>query len=158
MLYLHLYIIFSAHCECSQRWFKGKIIDSHSMAPGSSPGRCTLFGNIFFFHTILSLLLIMTTFIAQPIICKAAVCWAPNQPLKVESIIVAPPKKGEVLVFLLYPVITPQSLIVILLYCYIVILLYASFDGRIRGSVIHDLVIRVEQVPCYVRLPRCCDM
>ena len=123
MLYLHLYIIFSAHCECSQRWFKGKIIDSHSMAPGSSPGRCTLFGNIFFFHTILSLLLIMTTFIAQPIICKAAVCWAPNQPLKVESIIVAPPKKGEVLViFLLYPVITPHSLIVILLYC------YASYD------------------------------
>ena len=55
----------------------------------------------------------MTTFIAQPIICKAAVCWAPNQPLNVESIIVAPPKKGEVLVILLYP---PQP--VILLYCF----------------------------------------
>jgi hypothetical protein len=72
------------------------------------------------------LLLIMTTFIAQPIVCKAAVCWAPNQPLKVESIIVAPPKKGEVLVILLYPVITPQSLIVILLYCYMRLLMAAS--------------------------------
>mmetsp|Transcript_13275 Transcript_13275/g.18197 ORF Transcript_13275/g.18197 Transcript_13275/m.18197 type:complete len:378 (-) Transcript_13275:120-1253(-) len=32
----------------------------------------------------------------DPIRCKAAVCWAPKQPLKVENIIVAPPKKGEV--------------------------------------------------------------
>jgi len=39
---------------------------------------------------------------------------------------VAPPKKGEVLVILLYPVITPQSLIVILLYCYMRLLMAAS--------------------------------
>jgi len=31
----------------------------------------------------------------EPIKCKAAVCWAPKQPLKVENIIVAAPKKGE---------------------------------------------------------------
>ncbi|CAM9580549.1 unnamed protein product, partial [Sphacelaria rigidula] len=28
--------------------------------------------------------------------CKAAVAWAPNEPLKVEEIEVAPPQKGEV--------------------------------------------------------------
>ena len=44
----------------------------------------------------------MTSFIAQPIVCKAAVCWAPNQPLKVESIIVAPPKRGEVPIYTVY--------------------------------------------------------
>ena len=33
---------------------------------------------------------------AQPIICKAAVAWAPNEPLKVELVTVAPPKAGEV--------------------------------------------------------------
>jgi hypothetical protein len=32
----------------------------------------------------------------QPIVCKAAVAWAPNEPLKVEMITVAPPKAGEV--------------------------------------------------------------
>ena len=32
----------------------------------------------------------------QPIICKAAVAWAPNEPLKVEMVTVAPPKAGEV--------------------------------------------------------------
>lgn len=31
-----------------------------------------------------------------PIICKAAVAWAPNEPLKTEEITVAPPKAGEV--------------------------------------------------------------
>ena len=28
----------------------------------------------------------------QPIVCKAAVCWAPNEPLKVENITVGAPK------------------------------------------------------------------
>lgn len=32
----------------------------------------------------------------KPIVCKAAVAWAPNQPLKVELITVDPPKAGEV--------------------------------------------------------------
>jgi Zn-dependent alcohol dehydrogenase len=32
----------------------------------------------------------------QPITCKAAVCWAPNEALKVENVIVAVPQKGEV--------------------------------------------------------------
>lgn len=32
----------------------------------------------------------------QPIVCKAAVAWAPNEPLKVEMVTVAPPKAGEV--------------------------------------------------------------
>lgn len=32
----------------------------------------------------------------KPIICKAAVAWSPNQPLKVELITVDPPKAGEV--------------------------------------------------------------
>lgn len=32
----------------------------------------------------------------QPIVCKAAVAWAPNEPLKVEMITVDPPKAGEV--------------------------------------------------------------
>eukprot|EP00808_Paulinella_micropora_P029852 g16709.t1 len=32
----------------------------------------------------------------KPIACKAAVAWAPKQPLKVEQILVAPPKAGEV--------------------------------------------------------------
>jgi len=31
-----------------------------------------------------------------PIKCKAAVAWAPNEPLKTEEITVAPPKAGEV--------------------------------------------------------------
>ena len=31
-----------------------------------------------------------------PIVCKAAVCYAPNEPLRVEMITVAPPKAGEV--------------------------------------------------------------
>ena len=31
-----------------------------------------------------------------PIVCKAAVAWAPNEPLKVEMVTVAPPKAGEV--------------------------------------------------------------
>lgn len=37
----------------------------------------------------------MTT-IGQPIVCKAAVAWAANEPLKVEMVTVAPPKAGEV--------------------------------------------------------------
>lgn len=32
----------------------------------------------------------------QPIQCKAAVAWRPNELLKVETITVAPPKEGEV--------------------------------------------------------------
>jgi S-(hydroxymethyl)glutathione dehydrogenase / alcohol dehydrogenase len=32
----------------------------------------------------------------QPIVCKAAVAWAPNESLKVEMVTVAPPKAGEV--------------------------------------------------------------
>lgn len=32
----------------------------------------------------------------QPIECKAAVAYAPNEPLRVETIVVAPPKAGEV--------------------------------------------------------------
>lgn len=32
----------------------------------------------------------------KPIICKAAVCWAPNTEVKIETIEVAPPKAGEV--------------------------------------------------------------
>ena len=39
----------------------------------------------------------MTT-IGQPIVCKAAVAWAANEPLKVEMVTVAPPKAGEVMV------------------------------------------------------------
>ena len=31
-----------------------------------------------------------------PIVCKAAVAWAPNEPLTVEMVTVAPPKAGEV--------------------------------------------------------------
>lgn len=37
----------------------------------------------------------MTT-IGQPIVCKAAVAWAANEPLKVEMVTVDPPKAGEV--------------------------------------------------------------
>jgi len=32
----------------------------------------------------------------KPITCRAAVAWAPKEPLKVETVVVAPPKKGEV--------------------------------------------------------------
>ncbi len=32
----------------------------------------------------------------QPIVCKAAVAWAPNESLKVEMVTVAPPRAGEV--------------------------------------------------------------
>jgi len=32
----------------------------------------------------------------KPITCKAAVAWAPNEPLRVENVVVAPPKAGEV--------------------------------------------------------------
>ncbi len=32
----------------------------------------------------------------QPIVCKAAVAWAPNEPLKIENVTVDPPKAGEV--------------------------------------------------------------
>jgi S-(hydroxymethyl)glutathione dehydrogenase/alcohol dehydrogenase len=32
----------------------------------------------------------------KPIQCKAAVCWAPKEPLKVEIVTVDPPKAGEV--------------------------------------------------------------
>lgn len=43
----------------------------------------------------------MSSFATNPhegksIDCKAAVCWAPNEPLKVEIVTVAPPKAGEV--------------------------------------------------------------
>jgi S-(hydroxymethyl)glutathione dehydrogenase/alcohol dehydrogenase len=33
---------------------------------------------------------------AEPIVCKAAVAWKPNEPLKIEMITVAPPRAGEV--------------------------------------------------------------
>ena len=32
----------------------------------------------------------------KPIECQAAVAWAPNEPLSNETIVVAPPKKGEI--------------------------------------------------------------
>ena len=32
----------------------------------------------------------------KPITCNAAVAWGPNEPLKNETVEVAPPKKGEV--------------------------------------------------------------
>ena len=38
----------------------------------------------------------LTSFVGLPITCKAAVAWAPNEPLKVEEITVAAPKEGEV--------------------------------------------------------------
>lgn len=38
----------------------------------------------------------MSDFVGKPIVCKAAVAYAPNTPLKVENITVAPPKAGEV--------------------------------------------------------------
>eukprot|EP00606_Chrysophyceae_sp_TOSAG23-5_P000120 GSChrysophyteH2.ASY1.ANO1.1255.1 assembled CDS len=38
----------------------------------------------------------MSEFEGKPITCKAAVAWAPNEPLKVETILVAAPKAGEV--------------------------------------------------------------
>jgi S-(hydroxymethyl)glutathione dehydrogenase / alcohol dehydrogenase len=38
----------------------------------------------------------MSEFAGKPIECKAAVAWAPNEPLKVEKILVAAPKAGEV--------------------------------------------------------------
>ena len=38
----------------------------------------------------------MSSFVGLPITCRAAVAWAPNQPLTTETIIVAPPKAGEV--------------------------------------------------------------
>lgn len=34
--------------------------------------------------------------IGKPIVCRAAVAWAPNQPLSIETIEVAPPRRGEV--------------------------------------------------------------
>lgn len=39
---------------------------------------------------------------AQPITCKAAVAWAANKPLTIETITVDPPKAGEVRVKILY--------------------------------------------------------
>jgi S-(hydroxymethyl)glutathione dehydrogenase/alcohol dehydrogenase len=38
----------------------------------------------------------MSEFAGKDIVCKAAVAWAPNEPLKVEMVTVAPPKAGEV--------------------------------------------------------------
>lgn len=38
----------------------------------------------------------------KPIVCKAAVAWGPNQPLKVETITVDAPKKGEVRIRILF--------------------------------------------------------
>jgi len=38
----------------------------------------------------------MADFLPQPIKCKAAVAYAPNEPLKTETITVAPPQAGEV--------------------------------------------------------------
>jgi S-(hydroxymethyl)glutathione dehydrogenase / alcohol dehydrogenase len=35
-------------------------------------------------------------FTGQPIQCLAAVAWRPNEPLKTETVTVAPPKEGEV--------------------------------------------------------------
>ena len=34
--------------------------------------------------------------------CKAAVCWGPGEPLKVQEILVAPPKTREVRIKILY--------------------------------------------------------
>ncbi|KEP63541.1 UNVERIFIED_CONTAM: Zn-containing alcohol dehydrogenase [Hammondia hammondi] len=39
---------------------------------------------------------------AKPITCKAAVCFAPGDPLQVTDIVVAPPKEGEVRIKILY--------------------------------------------------------
>ena len=38
----------------------------------------------------------MSAFEGKDIVCKAAVAYAPNEPLKVEMVTVAPPKAGEV--------------------------------------------------------------
>jgi Zn-dependent alcohol dehydrogenase len=38
----------------------------------------------------------MSDFTGKPIVCKAAVAWAANEPLKVEMVTVATPKAGEV--------------------------------------------------------------
>ena len=38
----------------------------------------------------------MSYFVGKDIECKAAVAWAANEPLKVETVTVAPPKAGEV--------------------------------------------------------------
>lgn len=39
---------------------------------------------------------VQCTTIAKPITCRAAVSWAPKEPLKIETITVAPPKRNEV--------------------------------------------------------------
>lgn len=39
---------------------------------------------------------------AEPIICKAAIAWAANEPLKIETIKVEPPKAGEVRIKILF--------------------------------------------------------
>jgi len=38
----------------------------------------------------------------KPIKCKAAVCWAPGEDLKIEEVEVAPPKAHEVRIKILY--------------------------------------------------------
>lgn len=40
--------------------------------------------------------------IGKVITCKAAVCWGPGDPLKVEEVEVAPPKAREVRIKILY--------------------------------------------------------
>jgi S-(hydroxymethyl)glutathione dehydrogenase / alcohol dehydrogenase len=50
------------------------------------------------------------TMSAQPIECKAAVAWGPNEPVKIEDIIVAPPQKGEVRIKLQYTAVCHTDL------------------------------------------------
>ena len=38
----------------------------------------------------------------KPIVCKAAVCWAAGEPLKIEEVDVAPPQAHEVRIKILY--------------------------------------------------------
>ena len=56
-----------------------------------------------------------TDTVGKVITCKAAVCWGPGESLKVESVLVAPPKAREVRIKILYtgqsrPAQGPESL------------------------------------------------
>lgn len=48
--------------------------------------------------------------------CRAAVCWAANEPLSIEEIEVAPPKKGEVRVKIVATGIVNSALIVLIFF------------------------------------------
>lgn len=43
-----------------------------------------------------------TDTVEKVITCKAAVCWGPGEPLKLEDVEVAPPKAHEVRIKILY--------------------------------------------------------